>query len=36
MEEEIFVIDSVLKFIPCTYKIKTLNEEIMMGNFYEK
>ena len=32
----IFIIDSVLKTNPCTYKIKDLNGERMIGSFYEK
>ena len=34
--EEIFVIDSVLKINPWPYKIKDLNEEKIIGSFYEK
>ena len=33
---EIFIIDSVLKTNPWTYKIKDLNGEKMIGSFYEK
>ena len=33
---EIFIIDSVLKANPWTYKIKDLNKENIMGRFYEK
>ena len=33
---EIFIIDSVLKANPWTYKIKYLNGEKMIGSFYEK
>ena len=33
---EIFIIDSVLKTNPLTYKIKDLNAEKIMGSFYEK
>ena len=33
---EIFIIDSVLKTNPWTYKIKDLNGEKIIGNFYEK
>ena len=33
---EIFIIDSVLKTNPWTYKIKDLNREIIIGSFYEK
>ena len=33
---EIFVIDSVLKTNPWTYKIKDLNREKIIGSFYEK
>ena len=33
---EIFIIDSVLKTNPWTYKIKDLNEKKAIGNFYEK
>ena len=32
----IFVIDSVLKTNPWTYKIKDLNVEKIIGSFYEK
>ena len=32
----IFIIDSVLKNNPWTYKIKGLNREIIIGSFYEK
>ena len=31
---EIFVIDSMLKTNPCTYKIKDLNKEKITGSFY--
>ena len=33
---EIFIIDSVLKNNPWTYKIKDLNREKIIGGFYEK
>ena len=33
---EIFIIDSVVKTSPSTYKIKYLNVEKIMGSFYEK
>ena len=33
---EIFIIDSVLKNNPWTFKIKDLNEEKIRGSFYEK
>ena len=33
---EIFIIDSVLKTYPWTYKIKDLNREKIMGSFHEK
>ena len=33
---EIFIINSVLKTNPCTYKIKDLNKEKIIGSFYEK
>ena len=33
---EIFVIGSVSKTNPCTYKIKDLNGEKTIGSFYEK
>ena len=33
---KIFVIDSVLKTNPWTYKIKDLNREKIIGSFYEK
>ena len=33
---EIFIIDSVLKTYPWTYKIKDLNGEKIIGSFYEK
>ena len=33
---EIFIIDSVLKTNPWTYKIKNLNGEKIIGNFYER
>ena len=33
---EIFVIDSVLKTYPWTYKIKNLNGEKLIGTFHEK
>ena len=33
---EIFIIDSVLKTNPCTYKIKDLNGEKIIESFYEK
>ena len=32
---EIFIIDSVLKTNPWTYEIKDVNEEKIMGSFYE-
>ena len=32
----IFIIDSVLKTNPWTYKIKNLNREKIIGSFYEK
>ena len=31
-----FIIDSVLKNNPWTFKIKDLNEEKIRGSFYEK
>ena len=34
--KNIFIIDSVLKTNPWTYKIKDLNGEKIMGSFYEK
>ena len=34
--KEIFVIDSVFKTFHCTYKIKDLNGEKIIGSFYEK
>ena len=34
--KEIFVIDSVLQINPWPYKIKDLNEEKIIGSFYEK
>ena len=34
--KEILVIDSVLKTNPWTYKIKDLNGETIIGDFYEK
>ena len=33
---EIFIIDSVLKTNPWTYKIKDLNRGKIIGSFYEK
>ena len=33
---EIFIIDSVLKTYPWTYKIKDLKGEKIIGSFYEK
>ena len=33
---EIFITDSVLKTNPWTYKLKDLNEEKIIGSFYEK
>ena len=33
---EIFIINSVLKTNPCTYKIKDLDGEKIIGSFYEK
>ena len=33
---EIFIIDSVLKTNPWTYKLKDLNREKIIGSFYEK
>ena len=33
---EIFIIDSVLKTNPWTYKLKDLNGEKIIGSFYEK
>ena len=33
---EIFIINSVLKTNPCTYKIKDLNGEKIIGSFDEK
>ena len=33
---EMFVIDFVLKTNPWIYKIKDLNEEKVIGSFYEK
>ena len=33
---EIFIIDSVLKTNPWTYKIKDLNGEKIIGSFYGK
>ena len=33
---EIFIINSVLKTNPWTYKIKDLNEEKIIGSFHEK
>ena len=33
---EIFVINCVLKTNPWTYKVKDLNEEKIIGSFYEK
>ena len=33
---EMFVIDSVLKANPRTYRIKDSNEEKIIGSFYEK
>ena len=33
---EIFIINSVLKTNPCTYKIKDLNGEKIIESFYEK
>ena len=33
---EIFIIDSVLKTNPWTYKIKSLNREKIIESFYEK
>ena len=33
---EIFLINSVLKTNPWTYKIKDLNGEKVIGSFYEK
>ena len=36
LSKEIFFIDSVLKTNIWTNKIKDLNEQTVMGNFYEK
>ena len=36
MKREIFIIDSVLKTNPWTYKIKDLNGEKIIGRFYEE
>ena len=33
---ETFIIDSVLKTNPWTYKLKDLNGEKIIGSFYEK
>ena len=33
---EIFIIDSVLKTSPWTYRLKDLNREKKVGSFYEK
>ena len=33
---EIFIIESILKTNPCTYKIKDLNGEKKIRSFYEK
>ena len=33
---EIFIIDSVLKINPWTYKIKDANRQKIIGSFYEK
>ena len=33
---EIFIIDCVLKTDRCTYKLKDLNGEKVIGSFYEK
>ena len=33
---EIFIIDSILKCYPWTYKIKDLNGEKIKGSFYEE
>ena len=33
---EIFIFDSVLKTYPWAYKIKSLNEEKLIGTFHEK
>ena len=33
---DIFIVDSVLKTNPWTYKIKDLNGEKMLGSFYGK
>ena len=33
---ELFFIDSLLKTNSWTYKIKDLNEEVVIGSFYEK
>ena len=33
---EIFIIDSVWKIIPWTYKLKDLDQERIIGSFYEK
>ena len=34
--QEIFVIEKVLQTNPITYKIKDLNNEEIIGSFYEK
>ena len=34
--KETFIIDSVLKAYPGTYKLKDLNVEKIIGSFYEK
>ena len=36
LSREIFIIDSVLKTSPWTYKIKDLNGEKIMGSFHKK
>ena len=33
---ETFIIDSVWKIIPWTYKLKDLDQERIIGSFYEK
>ena len=36
LSKKIFIINSVLKTNPWTYKIKDLNGEKIIGSFYEK
>ena len=36
LQKKVFIIDSAFKTNPWTYKIKDLNEKIIVGSFYQK